>query len=229
MKKVYYTCLFITYFFTLQYTAAAAAAKSLQSCLTLCDPIDGSPSGSTVPGILQARTLERVAISFSNAWKWKVKLKSLSRSRLLATPWTGAYQAPPSMGFSRQEYWSGVPLPSPTIYYRHFSLSVIINVCHHLQFSSITQLCLTLCDPMDCNTPGFSVYHQLPEPVVIILADIYCYLVWMSHNLLCLILPPLVTLHILQDLSSSSRDRIWAMSKKVPSPTTGLPGNSLLV
>ena len=91
----------------------AAAAKSLQSCPTLCDPIDSSPPGSAVPGILQARTLEWVAISFSNAWKWKVKVKSLSRVWLLATPWTAAYQAPPSMGFSRQEYWSGVPLPSP--------------------------------------------------------------------------------------------------------------------
>ena len=90
----------------------AAAAKSLQSCLTLCDPIDGSPPGSPVPGILQARTLEWVAISFFNAWKWKVKVKSLSRVGLLATPWTAAYQAPPSMGFSKQEYWSGVPLPS---------------------------------------------------------------------------------------------------------------------
>ena len=90
----------------------AAAAKSLQSCPTLCDPIDGSPPGSAAPGILQARTLDWVAISFSNAWKWKVKGKSLSRVRLLATPWTAAYQAPPSLGFSRQEYWSGVPLPS---------------------------------------------------------------------------------------------------------------------
>ena len=81
----------------------AAAAKSLQSCPTLCDPIDGSPSGSPVPGILQARTLEWVAISFSNAWKWKVKVKLLSRARLLATPRTAAYQASPSMGFSRQE------------------------------------------------------------------------------------------------------------------------------
>ena len=88
----------------------AAAAKSLQSCSTLCNPIDSSPLGSPVPGILQARTLEWVAISFSNAWKWKVKVKSLSRVRLLVTPWTVAYQAPP--GFSRQEYWSGVPLPS---------------------------------------------------------------------------------------------------------------------
>ena len=89
-----------------------AAAKSLQSCLTLCDPIDGSPPGSPVPGILQARTLELVAISFSSAWKWKVKVKSLSRVWLFATPWTAAHQAPLSMGFSRQEYWSGVPLPS---------------------------------------------------------------------------------------------------------------------
>ena len=92
--------------------AAAAAAKSLQSCLTLCDPIDGSPPGSPVPGILQARTLEWVAISFSNAWKWKVTVKSLSRVRLLATPWSAAHQGPPSMGVSRQEYWSEVPLPS---------------------------------------------------------------------------------------------------------------------
>ena len=92
---------------------AAAAAKSLQSCPTLCDPIDGSPPGSPVPGILQARTLEWVVISFSNAWKGKVKVKSLSRVWLFATPWSAAYQAPPSMGFSRQEYWSGVSLPSP--------------------------------------------------------------------------------------------------------------------
>ena len=80
---------------------AAAAAKSLQLWLTLCDPIDGSPSGSSIPGILQAKTLEWVAISFSNAWKWKVKVKSLSRVRVLATPWPVAYQAPLTMGFSR--------------------------------------------------------------------------------------------------------------------------------
>ena len=93
---------------------AAAAAKSLQLCPTLCDPRDGSPRGSLVPGIFQARTLEWVAISFSNAWKWKVKVKSLSLVRLLATPWTAAHQAPLSMGFSRQECWRGVPLPSPS-------------------------------------------------------------------------------------------------------------------
>ena len=90
------------------------AASLPQSLPTLCDPVDGSPPGSPVPGILQARTLEWVAISFSNAWKWKVKVKLLSRVWLLATPWTAAHQAPPSMGFSRQEYWSGLPLPSPS-------------------------------------------------------------------------------------------------------------------
>ena len=85
-------------------TAAATAAKLLQSCPTLCDPTDNSPPGSPVPEILQARTLEWVAISFSNAWKWKVKVKSLGGVGLLATPWTAAHQAPPSMGFSRQEW-----------------------------------------------------------------------------------------------------------------------------
>ena len=119
-------------------TLSAAAAKSLQSCPTLCDPIDGSLPGSPIPGILQARTLEWVAISFSNAWKWKVKVKSLSHVRLLATPWTAAYPAPPSMGFARQEYWSGVPLPSLCssalelhkllVYFRAFCLCFSIRV-----------------------------------------------------------------------------------------------------
>ena len=101
----------------LSYIYAAAAAKSLQSCLTLCNPIDGSLPGSPVPGVLQARTLEWVAISFSNAWKWKVKVKSLICVWFLVTLWTAAYQASPSMGFSRQEYWSGVPFPSPSYIY----------------------------------------------------------------------------------------------------------------
>ena len=92
------------------------SAKSLQSSLTLCDPIDASPPGSPDPWILQARTLEWVAISFSSAWKWKVKVKSLSRVWLLTTPWTAAYQAPPPMGFSREEYWVGLPLPSPHLF-----------------------------------------------------------------------------------------------------------------
>ena len=117
-------------FFT---AAAAAAAKSLQSCPTLCDPIDGSPPGSAVPGILQARTLEWVAISFSKAWKWKVKVKLLSRVWFLATPWTAAHQAPPPMGFSRQEYWSGLPFPSPHSLFSNcydlFIESVCVCVC----------------------------------------------------------------------------------------------------
>ena len=89
--------------------------KSLQPCPTLCDPIDASPPGSPAPEILQARTLEWVAISFSNEWKWKVKVKSLSHVQPSAIPWTAAFQVPPSMGLSRQEYWSGVPLPSPEL------------------------------------------------------------------------------------------------------------------
>ena len=104
---------YTSYTHQFQVQSAAAAAESLQSCLTMCDPIDSSPPGCPIPGILQARTLECVAISFSNAWKWKVKVKSLSRVRPSVTPWTAAFQAPPPMGFSRQKYWSGVSLPSP--------------------------------------------------------------------------------------------------------------------
>ena len=110
----------------------AAAAKSLQSCPTLCDPMDGSPPGRPVPGILQARTLEWVAISVSNAWKWKVKVKSLSRVWLLATSWTAAYQAPPPMGCSRQEYWSGVPSPSP--YGSHREQQTLLQ-SHHVTYT----------------------------------------------------------------------------------------------
>ena len=102
-----------------------SAAKSLQSCPTLCDPIDGSPPGFPVPGPLQSRTLEWIAISFSSAWNWKLNVKSLSCVWLLRTPWTAASQAPPSMGFSRQEYWSGVPLPSPKV---HLVKSIIFLV-----------------------------------------------------------------------------------------------------
>ena len=94
---------------------AAAAAKSLQLCPTLCDPIYGSPPGSSVPGILQARTLEWVAISFSKCMKMKSESEVAQPCLILSDPWTVAYQAPPSMGFSRQEYWSGVPLPSPIL------------------------------------------------------------------------------------------------------------------
>ena len=113
LKFQVWQCFFhIKNFDWLPAAAAAAAARSFQSYPTLCDPIDGSPPGSPIPGIVQARTLEWVAIPFSNAWKWKVKVKSLSHVQLSATLWTAAYQAPLPMGFSRQEYWSGVPLPS---------------------------------------------------------------------------------------------------------------------
>ena len=128
LLKISWMCIWFyswdLYSILLASAAAAAAAKSLQSCPTLCNPIEGSPSGSPVPGILQARTLEWVAISFSNAGKWKVKVKSLSRVLLLATPWTAAYQAPPFTGFSRQEYWSGVPSPSLLL----ASMSVLMSV-----------------------------------------------------------------------------------------------------
>ena len=152
--------------------SAAAAAKSRQSCLTLCDLIDGSPPGSPVPGILQARTLEWVAISFSNAWKWKVKVKSLSRVRLLATPWTVAYQALPSIGFSRQEYWSGLPLPSPQVVLDNVkctnraslvaqTLKICLQCSRRCVRAKLLQLCLILCDPVNCNPPGSSVHGIL--------------------------------------------------------------------
>ena len=113
LKKIILEKYNLPIFWCETYIFLPAAAKLLQSFLTLCDPIDSSPPGSPIPEILQARTLEWVAIAFSNAWKWNVKVKSLSRVWLLVTPWTAAYQAPPSMGFSRHEYWSGVSLPSP--------------------------------------------------------------------------------------------------------------------
>ena len=89
-----------------------SATKLLQSPLTLYNPIDGSPPGSPIPGILQARILEWVSISFSSAWPWKVKVKLLSHVRLVVNSWAAAYQAPPSIGFFRQEYWSGLPFAS---------------------------------------------------------------------------------------------------------------------
>ena len=115
------------------YFAAAATAKLLQSCPTLCDPRDSSRPGSPVPGILHTRTLRCVAISFSNAWKWNVKVKSLSHVWLLANPWTAAYQAPPSMGFSRQEYWSGLSLPSLTLFWRGSKITADGDCSHEIK------------------------------------------------------------------------------------------------
>ena len=130
-------------------------AKSLQSCPTLRDSTDGSPPGSPVPGTLQARTLEWVAVSFSNAWRWKVKVKSLSRVRLFKTPWMAAYQAPLPMGFSRQEYWSGVPLPSQKRYLTCFFWEYEIQRLHSILFkrkmwSNLATLnfCITRLNPI---------------------------------------------------------------------------------
>ena len=124
---------------------AATAAKLLQSCPTLCDPIDGSPPGCPIPGILQARTLEWVAISFSSAWKWKVRVKSLNCVWLFTTPWTAAYQAPPPMRFSRQEYWSGLPLPSP--------IKIIFRIKTHTHQRCSEGSSKTLCAHQDPDTP----------------------------------------------------------------------------
>ena len=154
-----------------EYSFLCYTAKSLQLCPTLCDPIDGSPPGPPVPGILQARTLEWVAISFSNAWKWKVKVKSLSRIRLLATPWTAAYQAPPSMGFSRREYWSGVPLPSPPVLYsRTLLFNTIDREAWRAAVRGVAKSQTRLRDnwtdwyTIDIHLVQFFHYHKLPFP-----------------------------------------------------------------
>ena len=127
------------------------------SCVWLCDPIDGSPSGSAVPGILQARTPEWVALSFSNAWKWKVKVKLLSRVWLLATPRTAAYQASPSMGFSRQEYWNGVPLPSSFVFLRML-FKCDYNVRNLLSLTSHTQCNIFGIHPNCCVYQWFILF-----------------------------------------------------------------------
>ena len=136
MRVVYKTShsCFITYWL------CHPATKLPQSSPTLCDPIDGSPPGSPVPGILQAKTLEWVAISFSNAWKWKVKVKLLSHVQPSATAWTAAYQPPPSMGFSRQEYWSRVPLPSPNNFNNYLKLTLLFLVLSFLLHCSTITL-----------------------------------------------------------------------------------------
>ena len=142
-----------------------AAAKSLQSCPTLCDPIDSSPPGSAIPGILHERTLEWVAIPFSNAWKWKVKVKLLSRVRLLATPWTAAYQAPLSMDFPGKSTGVGC----------HCLLRPMLEVSRNTQSGvynenkvkvSVAHLCLTLCDAMDCSSLGSSVHGNLQAKIL---------------------------------------------------------------
>ena len=154
------------------FTSSAAAAKSLQLCPTLCNPRDGSPPGYPILGILQARTLEWVAISFSNAWKWKVKVKSLSHVWLPATPWTTAHQAPPSMGFSRQEYWSGVPLPSPTMLSR--LVITFLPRSKHLLISWLQSPSAVILEPRKIksatvSTVSPSICHQVMGPDAMIL------------------------------------------------------------
>ena len=158
--------------------AAAATAKSLQSCPTLCDPIDGRLPGSPVPGILQARTLEWVAISFSNAWKWKVKL--LSHVWLFSTPWPAAHQAPPSMGFTKQEYWSRVPLPSPhdtlrlcKYLYIDFHVFIYVNLC--TQWFSSTPIFMTC---LITENLEISIWKDLLQAIFKILSGKVWYSWW---------------------------------------------------
>ena len=138
--------------------AATAAAKSLQSYPTLCDHIDGSPPGSPIPGILQARILEWVAISFSNAWKWKVKVKSLSHVRLLATPWTAAHQAPLSMGFFSQEYWSVVPLMSLLLNMLSRFITAFLPRIKHLLISWLQSLSAVILEPKKIKYVTVSIF-----------------------------------------------------------------------
>ena len=165
--------------------AAAAAAKLLQSCPTLCNPRDGSLPGSPVPGILQARTLEWVAVSFSNAWNWKVKVRLLSCVRLFPNPWTAAYQAPLSMGFSRQEYWSGVPLPSPfrglvICYCMKLDIFMIYIHSHQISlFLGISKIIFKdYCSPRgwntDCSSPLFTLCLTYPANYANCLTVFHC-------------------------------------------------------
>ena len=146
----------------------------VQLCLTLSDPMDCSPPGTPVPGILQERILEWVAISFSNAWKWKVKVKSFSRVWLLATSWTADYQASPFVGFSRQEYWSGMPLPlwhSLVNWYNYFCMSNLILPSAKRYFLnksiSLNEVALNKCWWLlqTSNTLGNSVSYYMPTEI----------------------------------------------------------------
>ena len=137
-------------------TCVAAAAKSLQLCLTV-RPHRQQPTRLPRPWDSPGKNTGGGCHFLLQCMKVKSENEVTQSCLTFATPWTAAYQAPPSMGFSRQEYWSGVPLPSPeNLWAKHKMLSV--------QFSSVTQLCLTLCDPMDCSTTGFPIHHQLLEP-----------------------------------------------------------------
>ena len=207
---------------------AAAAAKLLQSSPTLCDPIDSSLPGSPIPGILQARTLEWVAISFSNAWKWKVKVKSLSRVRPSATPWTAAFQAPPSMEFSRQEYWNGVPLPSPisSILCIYFTQDTMDCSTAAATPAKSLQLCPTLCDPIEGSLPGSPIPGILQartlEWVAISFSDGWKWKVKVkSLSRVRLLATPWTAAHQAPPSMGFSRQEYWC-GVPLPSPTLTL-------
>ena len=126
--------------------AAAAAAKSLQSCPTLCDPIDDSLPGSPVPGILQARILEWVAISFS---KVKSESEVTQSCPTPSDPMDCSPPAPLSMGFARQEYWSGVPLPSPQTILQSYSNQNSTELALKQKYRSLEQNRKSRNQPMD--------------------------------------------------------------------------------
>ena len=154
----------------------------------MCDPIDSNPPGSSVPGILQSRTLEWVAFSFPNAWKWKVKVKSLSRVQLLATPWTAAYQAPSSMGFSRQQYWSGVPLPCHTpfsIWNQSFVPSSVLTVASWPTYRFFRRQVRWCAFRLFKNFPQFLVIHTVKGFSIINDAEVDVFL-----GLFCLLCDP---------------------------------------
>ena len=128
--------------FLLQCMKVKSESEVTQLCPTLSDPMDYSLPDSSIHGIFRARVLEWGAIVFSNAWKWKVKVKSLSCVQLLATPWTAAYQTPPSMGFSRQEYWSGVPLPSLIFHHYCYENQIYCDFFTELLYKPVIYLAL---------------------------------------------------------------------------------------
>ena len=177
-KNTVVGCLFL-----LQCIKVKSESEVTQSCPALCEPMDCGPLGSSIHVILQARILQWVAFSFSNAYKWKVKVKSLSPVQLFASPWTAAYQAPLSMWFSRQEYWSGLPFPSPAdlphpgIKPRLLHWRQILYCLSHqgspknkqqvVMKGKFTQSCPTLCDPYSlwtvaCQAP-LSIEFSRPE------------------------------------------------------------------
>ena len=137
----------------------SSAAKSHQSCPVLCDPTDGSPPGSPIPGILQARTLESVAISFSNAWKVKRENEVAQSCSTLHDPMDGSPPGSSVHGIcqARVLEWAAIAFSAWAV-----REALILSSC-----CSVAQSCPTLCDPMDCTTPGFPVLHRHPNGILL--------------------------------------------------------------